>query len=191
VGVLCDYFAAGSDAEAAGVVDRPGGPAAPAAPGGPAAPASDERRSAPDGPAVSIGRQAAQSPEPVATDPRRPLLDTVSGWKIDPVVQLATMQEILTGRPYDEIVAEPRSGRDLVVRDGGARLVLTLPDSLLPALADASDERLAETAVLWAHTEEFWGEGDPRLLSVFLGELAALARRARSRNQRLYCWVCI
>jgi len=68
--------------------------------------------------------------------------------------------------------------------------VVTLTDELQTALADADGARLASVAVPWSHTEEFFGQGDPQILAGLLHELAELARRARNRGERLYCWVC-
>jgi hypothetical protein len=70
--------------------------------------------------------------------------DTVAVKGIDPVVQLGTLEELLTGRPYDAVVADPRSGHALAVHDGGERVVLTVTDSLTDALAAATPDRLAE-----------------------------------------------
>ena len=128
-------------------------------------------------------------PGAIATLPApAPSFDTVSVKGIDPVVQMGTLEELLTARPYDEIVAQPRSGHTLAVRDGGERLVLTLTDVLTSALAEASQERLAEVAVPWSRTEEFWGGTDPESLTHILRDLAGLARRAQASSQQLYCW---
>jgi hypothetical protein len=68
--------------------------------------------------------------------------DTVSVKGVDPVVQLGTLEDLLTGRRYDEIVDDPRNGHVVYSRDGGERLVCTLTDSLTTALAGASDVEL-------------------------------------------------
>ncbi|MGH3392297.1 MAG: hypothetical protein ACRDOO_25785 [Actinomadura sp.] len=115
--------------------------------------------------------------------------DTVAVKGIDPVVQMGTLEELLTGRSYDEIAEDPRQGAD--VREGSdetAHGVLTLTGSLAAALADADRQRLAEVAEPWAETEEFWGDADPEILTGVLCELAELARRARDRGHGLYCW---
>jgi len=117
--------------------------------------------------------------------------DTVPGKGIDPVVQLGTLEEQLTGRPCDEVVADPRSGHDLAVRDGGERVVVTVTDSLRTALANANDAALERAAEPWSQTEEFWGAADPAELTVFLKDFARLATRAQDAGQRLYCWVCV
>lgn len=107
------------------------------------------------------------------------------------MVQGGTLEELLTGRAYEQIEADPRSGQSLAVRDGGERLVLTLTDGLVDALAQASDERLAEVAVPWSQTEEFWGAGDPSVLTPVLVALSNLCRDARSRDDQVYCWVSV
>jgi hypothetical protein len=126
-----------------------------------------------------------------ASDASARTFDTVSAKGIDPVVQLGTLEELLTGRPYDDIAAEPRSGHSVAIRDGGDVLVLTLTDSLTSALAEATPERLAEVAVPWSLTEEFWGSAEPGMLAEFLRDLAGLASRAQASSQRLYCWTCV
>jgi hypothetical protein len=68
---------------------------------------------------------------------------------------------------------------------------VTLTDSLLDALVRASREQLAEVAVPWSQTEEFWGHGDPVFLTEILNDLAGLARRAQQQDHRLYCWICV
>lgn len=145
MGILCDYFAADSDEQAA----------------------------------KAIAWDRSPQPGVVATK------------GIDPLVQLGTLEELLTGRPFEEICAGPRSG--VLIKDGGDgdRVVVSVTDELCAALADASDERLAQVAVPWSQTEEFFGGGDPEHLAEVLGELAELAQRARTADQRLFCFVSV
>lgn len=153
MGLLCDYFAAPSDEEAATTIDWEGGPSKPE-------------------PESAAGYQT---------------LD-LSG--IDPVVQMATLEEILTGRTFDEIMDDPSA--DVVVdRDEGERLVVRLSESLQSSLASSNEESLRSAAADWAETEEFWGEGDPNHLAGVLASLAKLASDATASNKRLYCWVCV
>jgi hypothetical protein len=146
--------------------------------------ASDEQA------ASAIDRVGGPGAE-TAPDASAQAFDTVSVKGIDPVVQMGRLEELLTGRPYDEIAAERRSGQPLAIRDGGERVVLALADSLTNALAEASPERLAEVAAPWSRTEEFWGSADPDMLTELLRDLAGLAGRAHASNQRLYCWICV
>lgn len=180
MGVLFDYFAADSDEVAASVIDRLGGPGAGVAP--PAPSITPRRR---------LFRRAIEQAPALRDDAPQLVFDTVSVEGIDPVVQLGTLEELLTGRPYDDIVEDPRSGQAVATRNGGERLVLTLTESVTTALAEAGNDRLSGVAVPWSQTEGFWGAGDPEVLAGFLGDLSGLARRARDRDQRLYCWVCV
>lgn len=107
------------------------------------------------------------------------------------MIQLGTLEALLTGQEYEQVVAGPRAGHALATQGGGERLVVTVTDELQAALADADDARLASAAVPWSQTEEFFGRGDPQILARLLHELAELARRARHRGERLYCWVCL
>jgi hypothetical protein len=161
MGVLFDYFSADSDESAASAVSLPGGP------GGP---------SGTDAPADLPG----ETP-----------FDTVHTKGVDPLVQLGTLEALLTERDYAQIVTGPRAGRPLAIQDRGERLVVTLTDELQAALADAEEAVLASVAEPWARTEEFSGQGDPQLLTGLLQGLAELARRARAKNERMYCWVCV
>ena len=131
MGVLFDYFAADSDQDAAAVIDRVGGP-------------GSQQVLAPR-PAKSrwglFGRKDATTE--LASDAQLPVHDTVSGKGIDPVVQLGKLEALLTGRPYAEVVDDPRSGHALEIRDGGERVVCTLTDSLaLARRAEANRHRL-------------------------------------------------
>lgn len=170
MGVLYDYFSAPDDAAAAAVIDRAGGPGAPEA-------ASPNRGGL-------FRWRVDQSTLPV---PGLAIADT----GIDPVVQCATLEELLTGRPYEVIETDPRWGQTLAIRDGGERLILTLTDDLVDALARADPADLARVAGPWAQTEEFGGQGDPDVLKSFLTDFSAAAREARSEGRTLYCWVCV
>ena len=123
--------------------------------------------------------------------PAGPSFDTVPAKGIDPVVQMGTLEGLLTGRDYQQIADGPRAGHIVAVKDGGQRMVVALTDELQAALAGAGDARLRSVAVPWSQTEEFFGHGDPEILAGVLGELAGLARRARGKDERLYCWTCV
>jgi hypothetical protein len=164
VAVLFDYFVAPSDAAAAATLDRTNGP-----------------RTAEPAKRGLFGRRR---------DVELAAYRTVSTG-IDPVVQAGTLEEILTGRDYDELKSNPKWGKSLAIRNEGERLVLTITDTLIAALADASDDRLAAVAIPWSQTEEFWGMGDPSVLAKLLRDLAELARAARDDQHSVYCWVCV
>lgn len=121
--------------------------------------------------------------------PGRSTFDAVFTKGIDPSVQMATLEELLTGRPIEEIFDDPRSAHPIGPETEDAEHgVVTLTDNLTQAVAAADRARLAEVAVPWSETEEFWGQSDPEFLTEFLVELSGLARRAIDRGNRLYCW---
>ena len=180
MGVLFDYFSAGTDEEAAAVIDRPDGPGTEEV----VVPEAEPKRGI-------FGRKRRLAAPVTGAIPEQFRYDVVSVTDIDPVVQLGTLEELLTGRPYDDVVDDPRSGHAVAVRSGGERLVLTLTDSICAGLASADDDFLEQVAGPWSETEEFWDAADPRILADFLKELSGLARRAEASGKRLYCWVCV
>ncbi|MDX8035116.1 hypothetical protein SK803_33305 [Lentzea sp. BCCO 10_0856] len=107
---------------------------------------------------------------------------------LDPVVVMGKLEELLTGRPYDDVVRDERSGQLVAMEGDGELLVLTVTDGLRDGLHQASD--LSDVAVAWAQIEELqrW---DPVELAEILHELQALAQKAVSKDERLYCWVCV
>jgi hypothetical protein len=109
---------------------------------------------------------------------------------VEPTVQMATLEEILTGRSYDEIVADS-ADRIVSSRAGGERLVVQLTKTLQEALAEATEAQLAEAVDRWASTDEFWGRGDPAILRPEIEALAQLARTASRQGTNLYCWLCL
>jgi hypothetical protein len=111
---------------------------------------------------------------------------------IDPAVAAGTLESILTGRPYDEVTADPRQCQLLTDDEEavaeGSSLVVTVTDTLRDALATADTARLAEVAAAWSRTEELSGLVEPEVLADFLKLFADLARAAVDRGGRLYCW---
>jgi hypothetical protein len=114
---------------------------------------------------------------------------TVRAPGVDPVVLMGNLERLLTGRSFEDILDDPTSG-PIAARDGGERAVLRLRSSLATALADLEDARIASVALLWSHTREFWGRGDPVALATLLRALASLGREARAGQNAIYCWVC-
>ncbi|HEX3787490.1 MAG TPA: hypothetical protein VHW44_06480 [Pseudonocardiaceae bacterium] len=117
------------------------------------------------------------------------VLATIEVADVDPVVQLGTLESLLTGAGYSEVIGKPRQGHPLAVRDGGECLVLTITDELRDALATASNTALHTVAGRWAATDEFGGQAEPEMLVDILQELAGLARSARAGTGKLYCWL--
>lgn len=114
-------------------------------------------------------------------------LSAVDAHGVDPFVQMGSLEEILTGRPYDQVSAgQPDPIAEL---DGGEVLVTALRDELVDAVADLDDQRLAGAATTWSATEEFHGATDPEALSDLLRALRDLARSRGT--QRVYCWLSV
>ena len=111
------------------------------------------------------------------------------GGGIEPVVHLGTLEELLTGRTFDEVLDDGPTS-PVADRNGGEELVLRLTDELARALAEASDSRLDEVAVLWSQTDELEG-ADPADLATFARGLSVLARRARDEGGHVYCWLSL
>jgi hypothetical protein len=180
MGVLYDYFAAPSDDAAAATIDLAGGP-------GGAMPYSAELQAA-----MRAGDREAMTRLMMPKVERSEYgLEVLSAKGIDPVVQMGTLETLLTATSTEVIFSRERSGKDVAVRDEGERLVLTLTDELQAALSAATDEQLDAVATPWSQTDEFWGRGEPGVLAHFLRQLSLLARNATASGNRLYCWVCV
>jgi hypothetical protein len=124
---------------------------------------------------------------PTTPDPDAPVLDAVAGKGFEPTVMMVTLQSLLTGVPYDELPPE-----ELLAMEGvDGPWIVQLSEELRDALADAQPSRLPTVAEQWVRTEEFWDQATATEVLPFLGEVTALARRARQAGERLYCWMCL
>ncbi|HUQ60503.1 hypothetical protein [Lentzea sp.] len=135
---------------------------------------------------------AAPSDDAAATaleDGPRDQFPTVETKFIEPLVVMGCLEELLTGRPYDEVIKDPRWGHGVVIEhDDSGLMVITVTDGLRDGLAAAGD--LDEVAVRWAGIEELAGF-DAAVLAEILGELKDLAVDAEKNGERLYCWTCV
>lgn len=113
--------------------------------------------------------------------------DTVRVKAIEPAVLLGQAVALLVREPYSRVAGHPRFCHPVTSPEAESVWIVTLPDQVRDALVEASGERLAEICIPWSHAEEFHGDADPGRLADFLDELAALAGRARSHAQGLYC----
>ncbi len=161
MGLLCDYFTAASNAQAEETIDWIGGPANPPQGGG----------------LVSRGQAAA-----------RP---TVSLPGTEPTIWMGKLEEVLTGRSFDDILHDPTS-KVIASRDGGERQIAPLTARLQDALASIDDEAVDEVAAQWAAPDEYYGTGaDTEFAASALRDLVRLMRAGRERGETLYCWVCV
>ncbi|HXW45343.1 MAG TPA: hypothetical protein VEL03_11185 [Streptosporangiaceae bacterium] len=180
MGVMYVYFAAPSDAAAADMAMRQGGPGGPV----PVSPAVMEAMRAGDRQAL---RQLMR-PQVRRSDAGVLVLEAKG---VDPLVQMGTLAALLTGEQYDVVVGGPRSGRQVAGNGEGGPWVVTLTDELPAALTASTADQLAAVAVPWSQTEEFRGQAAPEALADFLLALAELARQALQASERLYCWICL
>jgi hypothetical protein len=106
---------------------------------------------------------------------------------IDYAVDLAKLVALATGRPYDgsEIGSRLIWPDDPNSPDGP--WVVVLDDQGRDALAGIPSDRLPELAERWAGIEEFHGLVKPADLEEIAGGLIALAGRARSAGEHLFC----
>jgi hypothetical protein len=175
---MYEYFAAPSDAAAAEVVQAgPGGPL-------PASPALQEALRTGDREALRL----AMRPKVRLSDSDVLMLATKG---IDPVIQMRTLEALLTGDHHDVIAGRARAGQQVAGHDQEGPWVVTLTDELQAALTAAPRDQIVAAAAPWSEDEEFQGPADPEILAHFLLELADLARQAGRRGERLYCWICL
>lgn len=132
---------------------------------------------------------AAATPIDLVGGPAEAPFQTVAFKGVDPLVQLGTLESLLTGVDYETILE--RDIDPIAMAGDGERLVVAMTDGLSAALSDADEARLREVAEPWSRTEEFGGRADPTDLAIALTGLADLARTATTRGDRLYCWVCV
>lgn len=174
MGMDLAYFTAAGNADAAEAGARPGGPL-----GWPYL--TGQRR-------VGLFRW-----EPVTAE-LGPACRGFAARGYEPTVLLATLEQLLTGRPFDEVTADPRWGADPspAADEGKIRGVVSLTISLRDALAAVSDARLAEVAGRWSRTEELqqdgWEDVSVEEHLRFLRRLRDLARQGATTGHLLYCY---
>jgi len=103
-------------------------------------------------------------------------------------VELAALEEVLTGRELFEILAEPG---DFVAENPDATATLRrLEPEVVNMLADRAGGDWLPTAQRWTEYEELEG-AEPADLESLLVELADLADRTRRSDRQLYLWVSL
>ncbi|MGJ6969690.1 hypothetical protein ACSDR0_48225 [Streptosporangium sp. G11] len=106
---------------------------------------------------------------------------------VDAYMELGHLTALLVGRPFDDVVKQPRFCKTLAKDpDNDTTELLTVMDQLRDAVADASPEQLAAVAEDWSKAGDL-GVVDLELLIEWLREFAALAKDARAQGHRLYC----
>ncbi|KOG33057.1 hypothetical protein [Streptomyces resistomycificus] len=109
---------------------------------------------------------------------------------VDPIVDLLTVEFVLTGRPASVIKADPRHGHLVATVGEGDVVSVSLTDAFRDELASVDREFLNDVARSWASSGRFSTPPDEDHLADFLQQLAALAERAVGQGHGLYCWIC-
>jgi len=161
MGLLCDYFTAASNAQAAETIDWIGGPANPPR-------------------ASGLARRSQIAARPAVSLPG-----------IEPTTWMGKLEGILTGRSFDDILQDPtgqviasRDGGERLIIPLTARL----QDALASIDDDAVDQVAAQWA---APDEYYGTSADTELAAGALRDLVRLVRAGRERAETLYCWVCV
>jgi hypothetical protein len=101
-------------------------------------------------------------------------------------LELDTLLEALTGRPYEEIIAEP-------VRDIGEldeQWLFEVRPALVSALVGLDGGRALDVATRWVSTEELAG-ADSAAAAAFIADLAVIAGDATRAGCPLYGWISL
>ncbi|MFB7784065.1 hypothetical protein ACFC1D_15325 [Streptomyces vinaceus] len=109
---------------------------------------------------------------------------------IDPFVDLAWVEFVLTGRSSRFVKFDPRHGRVVAIVRNGEMVSVSITDSLRDALASVDREFLDDVASNWRLSGSVSPSPDVSRLADFLKCLAALAEQAIADGYRLYCWKC-
>jgi hypothetical protein len=178
VSVLTDYFAAGSDGVAATAVEYFDGQ--------PRLLDLAAEDVAADKALYLLSPDEATRPQ-VRTAESGTLVVQSKG--VDPTC-LARLEEILTGRSYDEVNGDPRQAALIAPAedDIDGCMVLSVTDTLRNALASLDPLEQSQAARQWADAEFSATAEDS--LTMFVGALTDLARQAVVSNDRIYCYVC-
>ena len=174
MGIDVAFFSAPSDAVAAEAERRPGGPL-----GWPA----------------RVGtRQAGWFRKEVVFEEAGAAFDGFAARGYDGVVNMGTLEELLTGVAYDRLEKDPRWGGEVSDDEPAENCgVLSVTDTLRDALAAAPEGTLEAIVGSWAQTEELAPQDDDAPTRddlnrhlVFLHQLRDLAVRARDTGHHLY-----
>ncbi len=123
----------------------------------------------------------------LARGPKVAGLPTVEAKALDPVVTMATLEQILVGTDAMTIIND---SRDAVIAQAGQSgpSVVTIRPSLVQGLGKPDAQKLLSTARSWAITEEL-ADVNPQDLYEFLWNFAHLAQWAVANKQQIYCWI--
>jgi hypothetical protein len=124
------------------------------------------------------------------TGPKQAGFETAEWKSVDPVVTLAMLDQVVTGRDALEWIKSGAPDSAVAGSDTDEHWVFRVYDHHRAVLEAIRDDQLADVARRWAATEELRG-WDVRDVEAILTDLVRLARVARNTGQGLYCWVSL
>lgn len=109
---------------------------------------------------------------------------------IAPIVDLLTVEVVMTGRPAG-VIKSDLLARPLVAMVGDGDVIsVSLTDAFRDALTSLDREYLEDVAQGWARSGCFSTPPDADSIAAHLRPLGALAERAVARGHGLYRWIC-
>ncbi|MGO9455961.1 MAG: hypothetical protein ACLP62_02785 [Acidimicrobiales bacterium] len=113
---------------------------------------------------------------------------TMSLAGMEPSIALVRLEELLTGRSWEEISGDP-TGVTLAINEEAMGSIVSITETLQQALSDADDGTLRRIAVPWSEPDDLRGcQGCNAVAAAdLLVKMAAFIRRGRRDGLRLYC----
>ena len=122
--------------------------------------------------------------------PKRAGFPTAEWKSIDPVVCMAALDEVVTGRNALEWIKSKPPDSAIAGSDDDEHWVFRVYDHHFAVLAALTNEQLPDVARKWAAQEEL-REFRPDDVREALTDLVRLARDARAAGAHLYCWISL
>lgn len=110
--------------------------------------------------------------------------------KIEPVVVLGSLEELLTGRAFEEQLDDPESRPVIALRNEGERVVLRIGEFLVRALRGTAERDVLSLADDWSEIEEFSNSYPADDLKLFLRDFKVMCD-AVEPHQAVYCWMSV
>ncbi len=124
------------------------------------------------------------------TGPKRAGFETAEWKSIDPVVCLAMLDQVVTGRDALEWIKSGAPDSAVAGSGDDEHWVFRVYEHHRAVLEGIGDRQIEDVARRWGARDELknW---DPKDVRAVLTDLVRLARAARNSGQGLYCWVSL
>ena len=122
--------------------------------------------------------------------PKRAGFETAEWKSVDPVVTLAMLDQVVTGRDALAWIKAGLPDSTVAGSDTDEHWVFRVYDHHRVLLEGIADDQVEDVARRWGRTDELKG-WDPKDVMAILADLVRLARSARASGQGLYCWVSL